>query len=165
MATNKDKDKEQQSQQNAGTTDTKTYDTTPDPAEEAKKQAEAIIEAAKAEAAKIVESGKQEAQAAIDTAKAEIEAQAAATATAKPAPAEEEEKVPIHLFKDNGKYKDDVFVAVNGRRFQIKRGETVMVPRCVAEVLDQSMAQDQETANFIAKQSEEYAAEAARLGL
>ena len=164
MATNKDKDKEQQAQQNAGTTDTKTDDTTPDPAEEAKKQAEAIIEAAKAEAAKIVESGKQEAQAAIDTAKAEIEAQAAATATAKPAPAEEE-KVPIHLFKDNGKYKDDVFVAVNGRRFQIKRGETVMVPRCVAEVLDQSMAQDQETANFIAKQSEEYAAEAARLGL
>lgn len=31
--------------------------------------------------------------------------------------------------------KDDVYVAVNGRPFQIKRGETVEVPDYVAEVL------------------------------
>lgn len=31
--------------------------------------------------------------------------------------------------------KDDVFVGVNGRTWLIKRGETVEVPECVAEVL------------------------------
>ena len=36
--------------------------------------------------------------------------------------------VKIKLFKDNGQYKDDVFVAVNGRAFQIMRGEEVEVP-------------------------------------
>ena len=32
--------------------------------------------------------------------------------------------------------KDDVYVAVNGKSFLIKRGETVEVPDYVAEVLD-----------------------------
>ncbi len=31
--------------------------------------------------------------------------------------------------------KEDVFVGVNGRRWQIKRGIEVEVPACVAEVL------------------------------
>jgi hypothetical protein len=31
--------------------------------------------------------------------------------------------------------KDDVYVAVNGKSYLIKRGETVEVPSCVAEVL------------------------------
>lgn len=31
--------------------------------------------------------------------------------------------------------KDDVYVAVNGKSYLIKRGETVEVPACVAEVL------------------------------
>lgn len=31
--------------------------------------------------------------------------------------------------------KDDVYVAVNGKSYQIKRGETVEVPDYVAEVL------------------------------
>lgn len=30
-----------------------------------------------------------------------------------------EKMVKLKLFKDNGQYKDDVFVAVNGRTFQI----------------------------------------------
>ena len=32
--------------------------------------------------------------------------------------------------------KDDVYVCVNGKSFQIKRGETVEVPDYVAEVLE-----------------------------
>jgi hypothetical protein len=32
--------------------------------------------------------------------------------------------------------KDDVYVAVNGKSYLIKRGEYVDVPACVAEVLD-----------------------------
>lgn len=39
------------------------------------------------------------------------------------------EKVTIQLFKDNEKYKDDVFVAVNGHSYQIKRGVKVEVPQ------------------------------------
>ncbi len=73
--------------------------------------------------------------------------------------------VPIRLFKDGGKYKDDVFVAVNGRGFQIKRGETVWVPPCVAEVLEQSMAQDDATADLIERESDAFAAEVKARGL
>ncbi len=50
--------------------------------------------------------------------------------------------VKLKLFKDNGQYKDDVFVAVNGRDFQIVRGVEVEVPDYVAEVLKHSEAQD-----------------------
>ena len=70
------------------------------------------------------------------------------------------EKVPVKLFKDNDKYKDDVFVCLNGERFQIKRGEEVMIPRKIAAILDQSQAQDAKTANLIESKSAEYAAEA-----
>lgn len=49
--------------------------------------------------------------------------------------------VPVRLFKDNEKYNDDVFVALNGHRYLIKRGETVMVPKCIKEILDNSEAQ------------------------
>lgn len=111
--------------------------------------AEDIIAKAKAEAAAIV---------------AEAQAKAAETlkptTTAQGAQAKDSELVPIRLFKDNDKYKDDVFVAVNGRSFQIKRGETVMAPDYVAQVLEQSMAQDNATANLIERETSAYAAEA-----
>ena len=45
-----------------------------------------------------------------------------------------EKKVNIKLPLTRSE-KDDVYVAVNGRPFQIKRGETVEVPDYVAEVL------------------------------
>lgn len=76
-----------------------------------------------------------------------------------------EELVAIRLFKDNERYKDDVFVAVNGRSFQIKRGETVMVPRYVADVLEQSMDQDAATAKLMDRESAAYSAQARELGL
>ena len=44
--------------------------------------------------------------------------------------------VRIHLFKDNGRYKDDVFVGVNGVNYKIQRGVDVDVPPEVAEVLE-----------------------------
>lgn len=76
-----------------------------------------------------------------------------------------EEQVEIRLFKDNERYKDDVFVAVNGRSFQIKRGETVRVPRYVADVLEQSMNQDAATAKLMDRESSAYAAQAKELGI
>ncbi len=89
--------------------------------------------------------------------KAETQQAAAEAAAAAPDP---EQMVSIRLFKDNEKYKNDVFVAVNGRSFQIKRGETVEVPAYVAEVLEQSMEQDMATASLIEQESSAYAAEA-----
>ena len=76
-----------------------------------------------------------------------------------------EEKVPVRLFKDNGKYKDDVFVGVNGKGWLIKRGETVMVPRYVAGILSQSMEQDTAAARFMEQESARFEAETAARGL
>ena len=63
--------------------------------------------------------------------------------------------VRIHLFKDNGRYKDDVFVGVNGVNYKIQRGVDVDVPPEVAEVLEHSQMQDtmaaQKMAQLVAK--------------
>ena len=74
-----------------------------------------------------------------------------------------EEKVPVRLFKDNDRYKDDVFVAVNGEGCLIKRGETVMIKRKFAEVLEQSDRQDMETARLMDLRSGEYESQKERL--
>lgn len=52
-----------------------------------------------------------------------------------------EKKIKIRLFKDSGKYKAPVFVAVNGKTYMIERGVEVEVPAYVAEVLSNSEAQ------------------------
>lgn len=67
------------------------------------------------------------------------------------------ELVSVKLFKDNNKYKDDVFVAVNGENCVIKRGEKVMIKRKFAEVLELSDKQDYETSLLIEKKSREFA--------
>lgn len=76
-----------------------------------------------------------------------------------------EEKVPVRLFRDGGRYKDDVFVAVNGERIQIKRGETVYIKRKFAEVLEQSLEQDAKTAAMIERSSADYRDEARAHGV
>ena len=42
-----------------------------------------------------------------------------------------EELVPFKAIYDGDKYKDDIFVGVNGKSWLIKRGEEVMIPRNV----------------------------------
>ncbi len=54
--------------------------------------------------------------------------------------------VPVKLFRDSGRYTDDVFVCVNGHPYLIKRGETVMVPPAVAEVLKNAEEQREKAA-------------------
>ena len=56
--------------------------------------------------------------------------------------AKDDELVEITLFRDGEKYKDDVYVCVNGEGCLIRRGEPVRVRRCVAEVLEHSTRQD-----------------------
>lgn len=76
-----------------------------------------------------------------------------------------EERVTIRLFKDNAKYKDDVFVAVNGRSFLIQRGVDIEVPRCVAQVLEDSMEQDAKTAELMEREAGYFMEESKKLGV
>lgn len=48
----------------------------------------------------------------------------------------------VTLFRDNDRYKGDVFVGVNGETYLIRRGETVTVPGYVARVLANSDRMD-----------------------
>ena len=57
-----------------------------------------------------------------------------------------EKNVRIRLFKDNSRYKGDLFVSVNGVNYKIRRGVEVEVPPAVAEVLEHSIKQDAEAA-------------------
>lgn len=59
-----------------------------------------------------------------------------------------EKRVKIKLFKGEGKYKEDVFVSVNGRNFQIQRGVEVEVPEYVKEVLDNAQIQQEYADNY-----------------
>lgn len=59
------------------------------------------------------------------------------------------ELVEIELFKDNSKYKDDVFVAVNGVGCIVPRGKKVKIKRKYALALEDSMKQDMKTSDFI----------------
>lgn len=68
-----------------------------------------------------------------------------------------EEPVKVKLFRDNNKYKDDVYVSVNGENCVIKRGIEVEIKRKFAAVLDSSDLQDYETSMLIEKKSNEFA--------
>lgn len=59
------------------------------------------------------------------------------------------ELVPVMLIKDNNRYKEDVTVTVNGTNYQIQRGVSVMVPRCVALVLERSHQQELEAQAYV----------------
>ena len=67
------------------------------------------------------------------------------------------EYVSVKLFKDNDRYKDDVYVAVNGQNCVIKRGEWVRIKRKFALVLDASEIQDMKTAEFIEREQRRFA--------
>ncbi len=66
------------------------------------------------------------------------------------------ETVAIKLFRDNDRYKDDVYVAVNGQNCVIKRGEWVRIKRKFALVLDQSEIQDMKTAEMLEAQQDRF---------
>ena len=67
-----------------------------------------------------------------------------------------DEYVSIKLFRDNDKYRDDVYVAVNGKNCVIKRGEWVKIRRKFALVIDQSEIQDLKTAEFLEAQQKKF---------
>lgn len=66
------------------------------------------------------------------------------------------ELIEFEAFYDDDRYKDDIFVAVNGRRYQIKRGVKVKIPRFVYEVIMNSIEQDKATADLMERESRRY---------
>ena len=66
------------------------------------------------------------------------------------------EYVAVKLFRDNDRYKDDVYVAINGQNCLIKRGEWVKIKRKFALVLDQSEIQDMQTAEYLEAEQARY---------
>ena len=71
------------------------------------------------------------------------------------------EYISVKLFRDQDKYRDDVYVAVNGQNCIIKRGEWVKIKRKFALVLDASEIQDMKTAEFIEKEQKNFAHQSA----
>ncbi len=61
------------------------------------------------------------------------------------------ELITVKLFKDNNRYKDDVFVAVNGVGMIVPRGIEVKIPRKYAEALFNSEQQNSFAAWYQAK--------------
>ncbi len=80
------------------------------------------------------------------------------------AAAEDDGLVDFYAFKDNDKYKDDIFVAINGKALKIKRGVKVKIPKAYAEVLRQSQEQDTATADLIEREGEAYNAASQVIG-
>ncbi len=66
------------------------------------------------------------------------------------------EYVSVKLFKDNDRYRDDVYVAVNGQNCMIRRGEWVKVKRKFVAVLDASEIQDMKTAELIEREERKF---------
>jgi exosome complex RNA-binding protein Rrp4 len=64
-------------------------------------------------------------------------------------------KKTIRLFYDGDKYKDPVFVGINGMTWLVQRGVDVEVPEEVYEVLIHQQEQDQKTSSLIAELSKE----------
>ena len=65
-----------------------------------------------------------------------------------------DELVKVYLFKDNDKYKDDLFVAVNGVSMMVPRGVEVEIPRKFANVIKYSEIQSGHAADYQTKLQE-----------
>ena len=121
------------------------------------------LSAAELKIAEMLEAAKAEAQRIIDEAKAAVGQGNGQTNDAERSAEREaelargEELVEVKLFKDNDKYKEPVFVAVNGETLAIERGVKVKIKRKFAEVLENSDKQDYETSKLIERKSDEFA--------
>lgn len=121
-------------------------------AEKKKAEAEAInLADVQAQIAEMLAQAKAEAEKIVADAKASVDGGMTEEQKKK---AEEEaayynEEVEIELFKDNGKYKDDVFVAVNGVGMVIPRGTKYKVKRKYLEAIENSIKQDRKANDFM----------------
>lgn len=64
------------------------------------------------------------------------------------------EKVPFYAIYDGERYKDDIVVTINGKSWQIQRGENVMIPRFVFNAIMDAERQKR-AATMVSKQFED----------
>lgn len=126
---------------------------------QAQAEADAIRAAALAEASDIRHQAEEEADEIRKEARSATEDEAPAP---KPAPKhdEGEEYVEVELFRDNGRYKDDVLVCVNGESCQIQRGVRTKIKRKFFWAIQNQMRQDKATSIMLAKMHDEFDAAA-----
>ena len=110
---------------------------------EAEKKAavEAALKQAEEEKEAALKQAEEEKEAAVKAAVEEYKAKANTRADEKIAE-KEVKMIPIKIEKNKNE-RDDVFVSVNGKNFQIKRGERVEVPEYVVEVLENMKRMDE----------------------
>ena len=60
------------------------------------------------------------------------------------------------MFKGDGKYADDVFLAVNGENCVVKRGYPVKIKKKFALILEQSYQQDIMANEYMSQKQDEF---------
>lgn len=73
-----------------------------------------------------------------------------------------DEYVEVNLFRDGRHYKDDVYVGINDGNSLIKRGVPAKVKRKYALVLEQSMKQDSDAADYSERKQREFESSTAK---
>jgi hypothetical protein len=73
-------------------------------------------------------------------------------------------KVTIELFKDDYRYKEPLFVGINGQTWLIKRGVQVEVDDYVADFIEQQKAEEARIMRRVDQEEREYQEKTAQLG-
>ena len=73
-------------------------------------------------------------------------------------------KVTIELFKDDYRYKEPLFVGINGRFMLIKRGVPVEVDDYVADFIEQQKKEEARIMRRVEAEEREYIEKSASLG-
>lgn len=60
-----------------------------------------------------------------------------------------EQMVEIFLMKDNERYKNDLFVCVNGVGIMVPRGENVKIKKKYADVIKRSLEESNAASSFV----------------
>lgn len=123
-----------------------------------------IIAAAEKKVQEMIENARLEAENIVKRAETAKPSGGLSEATKK-ANGELEEYVPIKLFKDGERYKDDVYVCVNGENCLIKRGVQTMIKRKFKNVLDQSQMQDETASAMSERLADDFAKATENRGL
>lgn len=68
----------------------------------------------------------------------------------------ETEYETVKLFRDEYRYKDPLYVSINGKNWVIVRGEPVKLPKYVAKFIEQQMATEAAIWERVAKEEKDY---------
>ena len=72
------------------------------------------------------------------------------------------EYVDVRLFKDSDRYKEPLFVGINGKNCVIPRGEFVRIKRKFAFLIEQSEIQEMRAAEVLQEAKDRYVQESAQ---